>query len=259
MVKNKVRTPAHAKNKRLPLPKQRAPKFIPQTLAIHSTPFHGKDAVLSTDLLAPDATVARSDSKVYASHTTSSHMPSQTASSLIVHSDETHDRPLTLSSPHATTSGCTSSHTINHLSGTISVPDTNPSPSNADTQLMLDIQHRSSCSAWENDHSAITDHVYAHAAAIYDHAREESRTGSGLVRYRQKRETPPCTPPDTSPKEQRQAYQLALNTLKCEWVIKSLTAELVLPFWCRTLHLNKVVTVKDKSGQLFWPRATLGL
>ncbi|XP_063075913.1 putative methyltransferase NSUN7 [Engraulis encrasicolus] len=114
--------------------------------------------------------------------------------------------------------------------------------------------------AWENDHSAITDHVYAHAAAIYDHAREERRTGSGLVRYRQKRETPPCTPPDTSPKEQRQAYQLALNTLKYRGLLEHVITDSCI---CRAQTLPDdlmglvMVMLFDLVERKFLPRETV--
>ncbi|KAL2098222.1 hypothetical protein ACEWY4_007429 [Coilia grayii] len=262
MVKNKVRTPAQAKGKRLPVSKQRGPKFIPQaTNTTHSTLSHGKDSLLSTHLVETNIVVAQSDSTAYTSHTTSSHTPSQTASSLTVHSGGTQDPPLTVSSPRATTSGSTSSYIKGHTQqshcGTTNFLDTNPSLPSVDTQSVPDSEHQSPCAGWDIYSAAITNHVYAHAAAIFDNAREERPGGLALIRYGQKRETPPCTPPDSSTKEQHQAYQLALNSLKYQELLENVIIDSCI---CRTQTLPNdlmslvMVMLFDLVDRKFLPR-----
>ena len=136
----------------------------------------------------------------------------------------TQEALLTVSSQRATDSGSTTPSST-----------TNSTIPAAEAQSTPDPEQRSPRSVWEkcstdtlNLWVAVADRVYAHAAAIFDHAREEKPAGLGLIRYGQKSETPPCTPPDSSAQEQHQAYLLAFNSLKCECELRTQTLHFAL-------------------------------
>ncbi|KAG5285924.1 hypothetical protein AALO_G00009050, partial [Alosa alosa] len=190
MVKNKVKTPAKAKGKRLTVAVQSSPKVTPNaTDPTHTTLSHAKKSHVK----------APSNSTAHTSHTTYSLTPSQTASSLTMPSGVTQDV-----SPSATNMGSTSSYTLELTLPTVSSSTnshhTNSTMPAAEAQSTPDPEQQSSPSGWEqcspdaqSQWGAVADRVYVHAAAIFDHARNEKPGGLGVVRYGQKSESPPCS------------------------------------------------------------------
>lgn len=220
MVKNKVRIPAQKKGTRRTVPVHSNPKVNPNGAdATYTTPSHAKT---SAHVMKTHVVVAPSNSTAHTSHTSHSLSPSQTTSSLTMPSCMTQD-----TDPSATRLGSPSSSTLELLtppahsvstnshrsSSTMPATEEHPTPDNEQSPL----------SGWERCSSgalshwgAVPDCLFVHAAAIFDHAREEKPGGLGVIRYGPKIQTPPCPPPACTAHEQLQAYQLAFNSLKCK-------------------------------------------
>lgn len=225
MVKNKVRIPAQAKVKRLKVPVRTKSKVNPNGAAdaAYATP---SEAKTSAHVMKAPVVVAPSNSSAQRSQTPRSLTPSQTASCLTMPSSVTQDTSPRLSATHLgspspytleliTPPGQSASTNSHHTNSTMPATEAHPTPDN----------DQSPRSAWGRCSSGVLsqwatvpDHLYAHAAAIFDHAREERPGGLGVIRYGPKKETPPCPPPASTAQEHHQAYQLAFSSLKCKCV-----------------------------------------
>ncbi|XP_048102654.1 putative methyltransferase NSUN7 [Alosa alosa] len=171
-------------------------------------------------------------------------------------------------SPSATNMGSTSSYTLELTLPTVSSSTnshhTNSTMPAAEAQSTPDPEQQSSPSGWEqcspdaqSQWGAVADRVYVHAAAIFDHARNEKPGGLGVVRYGQKSESPPCSPPASSAQEQHQAYKLAFNSLKYQELLENVIIDSCL---CRSQTLPDdlmglvMVMLFDLMDRKFLPR-----